>query len=150
MSNELVMVNRIKKQNENNEKKQEEKSGPGLLKGDLSRFVDYSFGNVKTQTIEIEGNLIMSGIAIGSPIDGGTVNIPTQCSVVLIQNTSPYTQLTMNMPLEPTFGQVLMLISTVSIPNLALEGSTFGSVAPNSLSTTTPIRLLYVGSWYSF
>ena len=121
-----------------------------VLKSDHRRFVDYSFGNVTTQSLNVGGNFCLSGVALGSPVDGGTVTIPTRCAVVVIQNTTVYTQLSMIMPLEPEYGQTLTIISTVDIPNLSLTGGSFGATTPTSITAGVPLKFIFVGQWFNF
>ncbi len=121
-----------------------------ILKSDHSRFVDYAFGNVKLQSLEVAGNLCISGIALGSPIDGGTVTIPTKCAVVILQSTDLFTQLTMVMPLKPEYGQTLTIISIVDIPNLSLTGGTFATGAPTDMLAGVPLKFIFAGQWFNF
>lgn len=132
-----------------NDKENNENSSSSLLKGDQSRYVDYAFGNVKLQSLEVAGNLVLNSIAMGNPIDGGTVIIPTNSTIVLIQNTVPYTQLTMKMPLQPRYGQTLTITSTVDIPNLSLTGATFGTKEPIAMIENVPLRFVFAGSWFN-
>lgn len=120
-----------------------------LLGDSHSRFVDYAFGNVITQNLEITQNLIISGITTGTPLDGATVTIPPNISVVIIQNTLPYTQLTFVMPLKPQYGQILTIVCNVAILNFSLVGSTFGTVVPTNLAAGRPYRIIYAGSWFA-
>lgn len=115
---------------------------------DQRRFVDYSFGNVQTQNLEITGTLILNNIVTGNPVDGGTVVIPPKAGVVILQNTVDYTQLTIRMPLLPEYGQTLTLVSTVDIPNLTLDGS-FGTTKPTTMLKDIPLRLIFAGLWYN-
>jgi len=120
-----------------------------LYKNDHSRFVDYSFGNVKTQSLEIAGNFIINSIAMGNPVDGATITIPSNSCIVIIQNTTDYTQLNMKMPLKPEYGQTLTLISTVDIPNLTLLDATFGTKEPTFMIKDVPLRFVFAGSWFN-
>lgn len=121
-----------------------------IFKGDNSRFVDYSFGNVSTQSLDVNGSFSLSGVALGKPVDGGTVTVPTRCSVVLLQSDTPYTQLTVKMPIEPTYGQVLTIITTVDIPNLDLTGADFGTVKPIGMLGSVPLKFIYIDDkWFA-
>ena len=119
-----------------------------LYKGDQKRFVDYAFGNVQTQNLEINGNVVLNNILVGNPVDGGTINIPTTSCVVILQNTAEYTQLTLKMPLEPSYGQTLTIVSTVNVLNLSLDG-TFGTTKPIEIRKDIPLRFIYAGLWFN-
>lgn len=119
------------------------------LKGENSRFIDYSFGNVNTQALTINGSLNLTGIAVGNPVDGGTVNIPTSCSIVILQSTEEYTQLSLRMPLNPAYGQTLTIISIVDILNLSLEGTVFGTTKPIKIIADKPLKFIFAGKWYN-
>lgn len=118
------------------------------FKGDHTRFVDYSFGNVQTQNLKVAGSFTISGIAMGNPVDGGTLNIPKQCSIVVLQGAASYTQLTINMPLQPEYGQMLSIVSSVNVANLSLNGA-FGTPTPTLLSAGVPLRFIFVGTWFN-
>ena len=120
-----------------------------LYKGDHSRFVDYSFGNVKTQSIEISGNFVINSIAVGNPVDGGTITIPTKVAVVIIQSTTYYTQISIKMPLKPEYGQTLTIVSTVDIPNLSLIEGSFGTKKPTAIVSDIPLRFIFAGQWFN-
>jgi hypothetical protein len=134
------------------EHEEQGKSGqhePPLLKSDQTRFVDYSFGNVQTQSLQFTGNLVANSIVTGSPVDGGTVTIPPRATIVILQNTQVYTQLTLVMPTKPDYGQILIIVSTVDVPNLTLSGATFGTHQPYSLTADVPLRFVFAGSWFN-
>ena len=120
-----------------------------IYKGDSNtRFVDYSFGNVKAKSIEIQENLYLTSVVNGNPVDGATITIPPRCTVVLIQNTSPYTFLKFIMPIKPVYGQVLIISSSVDITSLQLNGATFAQTAPTQLTASSPLRFIFAGSWF--
>ena len=123
---------------------------PMILKSEQSRFVDYSFGNVKSQSLEVSGAFSLSNIALGSPTDNGTVAIPSKCAVVILQNAAVFTQLTMKLPISPVYGQTLTIISVSDIPNLTLSNGAFGTIAPSAISAGIPIKLIFAGQWYNF
>jgi hypothetical protein len=120
-----------------------------LLKGDATRFVDYSFGNVLTQGLTVSGELMLTGIAMGNPVEGGTVKIPNKVSVVIIQNLYPYTQLTFTMPVQPEYGRVISIVSTVDIANLSFINGSFTTKKPTSMSASVPLRFIFAGSWFN-
>jgi len=136
-------------QNTTNDAPRDAQNDDVLFKGDQSRFVDYTFGNVQTQNLEITGSVAMSAIAMGNPLDGGTVSIPSRCSVVILKNTANYTQLTVKMPLQPVYGQLLTIVSTVNVANITLAGSSFGTAAPASLVAGVPVRFIFAGQWFN-
>ena len=127
----------------------DENRSSSILKSDQRRFVDYSFGNVQTQNLEITGNLILNNIVTGNPVDGGTVSIPSKAGIVILQNTVDYTQLTVKLPLLPQYGQTLTIVCTVDIPNLTLSNGSFGTTRPLSMSKDIPLRLVYAGVWFN-
>lgn len=120
-----------------------------VYKGEQTRFADYSFGNLQTQDLEVSGDLLVSGIAFGSPLDGGTIQIPEKVSVVIIQNTAPYTQLSMTMPLLPKYGKVISIVSTVDVSNLSFTNGLFGTQQPTSMKASVPLRFIFAGSWFN-
>lgn len=120
-----------------------------VYKGEQTRFADYSFGNLQTQNLEVSGDMMMSGIAMGNPVDGGTVKIPDKISTVIIQSIYPYTQLTITMPNLPVFGKTIRIVSTVDVTNLTLSNGTFGTVKPTSLKASVPVRFIFAGSWFN-
>src|SRR5947209_7088673 len=69
-----------------------------LLKTDATRFVEYKFASVETQDLVVGGNLMMTSIVVGNPLDGATVNIPSGASFVILQSTAPYVALTLAFP----------------------------------------------------
>lgn len=121
-----------------------------LLKDSNTHFVDYSFGSITAKNLEVSGAFIISGITTGNPVNGATVKIPKDTSVVIIQNTVTYTQLSFIMPLLPKYGQTLSIVSTVNITNFSLIGSTFGTTIPRILVASTPLRLIFAGSWFAY
>ena len=67
---------------------------------------------------------------MGNPVDGGTMKFPEKVSVIIIQNISPYTQLTIIMPVIPEYGKVISLVSTVDVANLTFINGLFGLLYP--------------------
>jgi hypothetical protein len=120
-----------------------------VYKGEQTRFSDYSFGNLQTQNLEVSGDLLISGIAFGNPLDGDTIQIPEKVSVVIIQNTAPYTRLSVTMPLLPKYGKVVSIVSTVDIGNLTFTNALFGSQQPTTMKASVPLRFIFAGSWFS-
>lgn len=145
---------RVTESVEKNEGKYENHGGDGdnsigILKGEATRFTDYSFGKVQTQELTVTGVVNFSGIAMGNPVDGGTVTIPPNVSIVILQNLYPYTQLIITMPLQPEYGQMITIVSTVNISNLTFTNATFGTTTPIAMVASVPIRLLFAGSWFN-
>ena len=127
----------------------EETQNSSLLKAaDSTRFVDYKFGSLQTGDLTVTGEVIMSGIAMGNPVDGGTVRIPAKVSLVILQNTAAYTQLTITMPLQPDFGQTICLVSTVDVANVTFTSGAFGSTKPTELKANVALRFIFAGSWF--
>jgi len=121
-----------------------------LLKdvGSSSRFVDYTFGRVEVNGLTVTGDFQLSGIAMGNPIDGGTVNIPPNVAIVIIQSTLPYTSLTFNMPSQPNYGKILSIVSTVDIATVAFTNALFGTAAVTTMKNSVPLRFVFAGSWF--
>jgi hypothetical protein len=138
---EMVSIDEGQKSNDNN------KNLP-ILKGDHSRHVDHTFGNVKSLNLNVAGSLSISSIATGSPVDGGTIHIPQTATIVIIQNVEPYTLLTFVLPKQPEYGQLLTISSTVDIANVKFSTSAFGGGAPSSMTANSPLRFIFAGSWF--
>lgn len=120
-----------------------------LLKGDQTRFLDYTFANVQCQNINITNNLIISSIASVSPVEGAVVSIPSGISYLIIQNTTFYTDLTLKLPFKPIYGQLLTIISTIDIINLQFTGGTISTQIPNSITNSIPLKFIFAGTWFS-
>lgn len=128
--------------------KKEEKDD-NLFKGDQSRYVDHDFGNLKSLNLSVGGSLSLSSIAMGSPVDGGTVTIPRTAAVVILQSVSPYTLLTLVLPKQPDYGQTLSMVSTVDVANVKFSGGTFGTKTPLSMTASSPLRFIFAGTWFA-
>lgn len=132
-----------------NEEDRDDHSSIGRLRGDQTRFTEYSFGKLETVALDVTGDVMFSGIAMGNPIDGGTVKIPANVSTVILQNTSPYTRLTLTMPLLPPYGKVISIVSTVNVASVTFANATFGTTAPSKLDASEPVRFIFAGSWFN-
>jgi hypothetical protein len=120
-----------------------------LLGRDHTRFVEYSFGNLQTHNIKVSGDVVISGIAMGNPSEGGTITIPGQISTLIIQNTAPYTSLTIVMPLLPEYGKLLTITSTVEVINANFIQGSFGTAKPTTIKASVPLRFIFAGSWFN-
>lgn len=127
----------------------EEAGGKPELLGDSTRFVEYSFGSVQTGSLQVQGELLLSGVAMGNPLDGATVKIPSNVTTVIIQNIYPYTQLTFTLPLQPGYGKILSIVSTVDVQNVQFANATFGTVKPTEMKASIPLRFIFAGSWFN-
>ena len=121
----------------------------GVYGTDQTRLVNYSFGNVQTQDLTITGNVVQNNILTASPSDGSILNIPKVCTYLIIQNTTPYTQLTFKMPLEPVLGQMLTIISQVAIGGVAFTNASFGNNAPTAATASRSLRFYFADKWYT-
>jgi hypothetical protein len=120
-----------------------------ILKSDQTRFVDYSFGKVTTDSLVVAGDLYLSGIAIGNPTDGGTLTIPANISFVIIQSLYPYTSLTITLPVQPVLGKILTIVSTVSVQAVTFTSdSQFSTAVPTSIAPAQSLKLIFAGTWF--
>lgn len=116
---------------------------------DQKRFVDVEYGNAKVQKLSVGSAICITGIAMASPSDGGVLQIPSTTPVVIIQGLQDYQYLTLKMPLQPEYGQLLTIVSTVNVLNLTLSDSIFATTQPTSLTASQPVRFLFAGSWFA-
>jgi hypothetical protein len=112
---------------------------------DNSRFVDYTFGTVTSDIVTVNNSLNIAGIVTSTPVEGGSLHLPNNATVVYINSTIGYFQLTFIMPLKPIHGQLLIITSNVSVSSLVFNGNgtTFGMQMPNTLAANNPLRILY-------
>lgn len=120
-----------------------------LLGGEQTRYTEYTFGKLQTQTLTVTGEVIMAGIATGSPIDGGKIKIPNNVSNVIIQSLYPYTALTIQMPQNPIWGKTVTVVSNRDVVTLMFENATFGTEMPTTMIASIPLRFIYAGQWFN-
>jgi len=120
-----------------------------IFKNDNSRFTTSNFGSVITKSIDIRDTLLLSSIVTVNPTEGGVVNFVNDATIVVIQSSIPYVQLTFILPLKPLYGQVLIITSNVNISSIVFNGNgaSFGMTMPTSILASEPLRLVYAATW---
>jgi hypothetical protein len=128
---------------------QEEEEEEVLFKGNTSRFTIHNFGTVITQQVDVQENLLLSGIVTVTPTEGGIVYLVHDATITLISNIDPYIQLTFLLPENPKFGQVIILTTNADISSIVFDGNgeTFSTPMPTSMVSGFPIRMAFGDSW---
>jgi hypothetical protein len=120
-----------------------------LFKADNSRFTSHNFGTVITRQVDVQENLLLSGIVTVTPTEGGIVYLVNDATITLISNIDPYIQLRFLLPENPKFGQVVILTTNANISSIVFDGNgeTFSTPRPTSMVSGFPIRMVYGDSW---
>jgi hypothetical protein len=120
-----------------------------LFKADNSRFTSHNFGTVITRQVDVQENLLLSGIVTVTPTEGGIVYLVNDATITLISNIDPYIQLRFLLPENPKFGQVVILTTNANISSIVFDGNgeTFSTPMPTSMVSGFPIRMVYGDSW---
>lgn len=114
-----------------------------------SRYINYSFAGVKTDSLDVKENIYLSSIITVSPTEDGIVLIPKDATILFIDGVDNLVQLTISLPLKPKYGQVLIITSNIDVANLSFEtnGESFGITSPNVLVNALPLRMVYGNKW---
>lgn len=132
-----------------NETLQDNQQDDQVFKFDHRRYNKFDFGMITTREIQIRENLLITAAATVTPTEGGIMTIPHNVSVIYISAIDPLIQSTILLPLKPKHGHIIIFTSNIDISSIIFDGNgtTFGMTMPTNVVSSTPIRLLYIGTW---